>query len=208
MENHFDQAAATWDLNEDRDRVHAKLAAALMTVAPEGCGLRALDFGCGTGAMSFVMSRRLDRVDAVDTSAGMIAKLSEKLIEKNAPTNIFPHRIELQKDSFPLGCFDLIYTVMALHHVKDIERIIGIFSRLLKPNGSLVLIDLAQEDGTFHADKTGIHHFGFEPQTIAGMLKQNDFSKTETSFPAARRRIKPDGSITEYPIFLISATKA
>lgn len=208
MQNRFDQIAASWDQDAERARLHKKIGEALVDAVPVSSDMRALDFGCGTGTMAFMLAGKLGRIDAVDTSAGMIDELNRKLTGANAPDNIFPLKTELHADAFPAVQFDLIYTVLALHHIEDVESLIHIFSRLLKPGKHLALIDLDQEDGTFHDDNTGIHHFGFEQQTMTEMLQKNGFGNIEISFPVARRRENPDGTVREYPIFLITAVKA
>jgi len=207
LQSKFDQIATSWDQNEERAQLHKKIGEALVAAVPVSRDMRALDFGCGTGAMAFMLAGKLGRIDAIDTSAGMIGELNRKLTGANAPDNIFPLNAELKADSFPAGELDLIYTVLALHHIEDVESLIHIFARLLKPGKHLALIDLDQEDGTFHSDTTGVHHFGFDHKTMTEMLQQNGFSNIKISFPAARRRENPDGTVREYPIFLITAVK-
>ena len=61
---------------------------------------------------------------------------------------------------------------MVLHHVNDIEKIIGKFYRLLNPGGYLAIADLYEEDGSFHGDGfTG--HKGFNMDSLSGILRKN-----------------------------------
>ena len=62
------------------------------------------------------------------------------------------------------GSFDLIYTLMVLHHVGDVETIIRKFRGLLNPGGYLAIADLYSEDGSFHGEGFS-GHMGFDPGT-------------------------------------------
>ena len=47
--------------------------------------------------------------------------------------------------------FDLVYTLMTLHHIPDTAKILGSFQALLQPGGVLCIADLDKEDGSFHS---------------------------------------------------------
>ena len=73
------------------------------------------------------------------------------------------------------------------------------------PGGWIALADLDAEDGTFHADPTGIYHHGFERITVCRWLERAGF--TGASSREAYRITRPgsDGVARTYPVFLVTA---
>ncbi len=79
----WDEEAATWD---DNEAVRCYAAAAFksleQTASAHGldlAGASALDFGCGTGLLTEKLAGTCARVDAVDSSAAMLAVLQDKI---------------------------------------------------------------------------------------------------------------------------------
>ena len=130
-----------------------------------------LDFGAGTGALSVPLAKQAGQVTALDTSAAMLAKLSEKKIE-NITT--------LEQDIFAglRETYDGVISSMALHHVADTSRLLHCMHQCLKANGQLALIDLYSEDGSFHGDNVGkgVAHFGFDPQQLMAQAAEAGFN--------------------------------
>ena len=114
-----------------------------------------LDFGAGTGAVSVPLAAQVQQVTALDTSAAMLSKLIDKNIANIAT---------LEQDIF-CGLHDVydgVISSMALHHVADIEKLLTCMHQCLHQGGQLALVDLYQEDGSFHGDNAGkgVVHFG------------------------------------------------
>lgn len=57
---------------------------------------------------------------------------------------------------------------MAFHHLNKPEKMLGTLKNLLNPNGKLAIVDLDEEDGSFHPDNEGmgVKHFGFSKTTL------------------------------------------
>ena len=57
---------------------------------------------------------------------------------------------------------------MAFHHLKDPKAVLSLFKKHLTPSGRVFVIDLDEEDGSFHPDNEGmgVHHFGFSINTM------------------------------------------
>ena len=100
--------------------------------------------------------------------------------------------------------FDIIYSQMVLHHIKDTNAILRKFYNLLKPGGILAIADLYLEDGSFHDGDTSVH-FGFDPEELTAILHQIGFNNI-TNLPCfvMQKEISAD-NIKEYPIFLMTA---
>jgi len=52
--------------------------------------------------------------------------------------------------------------------LKDPKKVLSEFRRHLNSGGMIFIIDLDEEDGTFHPDNQGmgVHHFGFSRNTM------------------------------------------
>ena len=75
-----------------------------------------------------------------------------------------------------LSGFDIIYTLLTLHHIKDINRTFGIFNSALNIDGYLCIGDLITEDGSFHhKDPEFDGYNGFDPGELKKLLLLNGF---------------------------------
>ena len=77
--------------------------------------------------------------------------------------------LDLTTDPPPEERFDLIVTVMALHHIADLGPVLAGFAALLAPGGHLCVVDLDHEDGSFHGEGFGGHHGFHRPELAAQM---------------------------------------
>ena len=76
---HFDSKARQWDENPVfQDRAN-KIAAAIAAAVPLNISMRTLDYGSGTGMLSFPLQDLLGQITLKDTSAGMLAVAEEKI---------------------------------------------------------------------------------------------------------------------------------
>lgn len=195
MSEHFDQAASNWDQRPMSQQL-AQVVPRLLEVLPLTSDQQLLDFGAGTGMLSVPLAERVAQVTALDTSAKMLEALDGKRI-----SNIR----SLQKDIFT-GLddhFDGIVSCMALHHVEATDQLLRVFAQQLKPGGFLGLVDLFQEDGSFHGDNEakGVKHFGFEPEVLAGQLAAAGFKNCH--FEEILQIEHKNGR--RYPLFLVQA---
>ena len=167
--------------------------------------LSALEYGCGTGLLSFALSRELGRITLADSSAGMLAVLREKIAASGAD-HLRPMRLDLTVDPLPAERYDLIYTLMTLHHVSDVDRILRDFHALLRPDGALCIADLDREDGSFHGAGFDGHH-GFEREALRDQLARAGFGEIQFDTCYMMRKSQGEGA-REYPVFLAVARKA
>ena len=203
----FDARASAWDANPMRQKLARDITAA-MTAA----GLfrqpipAALDFGCGTGLLTLELADRAEQVTGLDTSAGMLAELSTK-IERAGLTNVEVLYADLAAgDPLPTH-YDLIASAMALHHIPDPAAVLKSLWAAAKPGAHLALADLDSEGGTFHEDKAGVYHNGFDRIELADMLAGIGFTGIDAATAAAIEKTGKNGAITPYPVFLMTARK-
>ncbi len=203
--DYFDQQAASWD-NEPRHIERAAVVAQEIILAVPGLeGMTGFEYGCGTGLLSFSLRRHLKRIVLGDNSSGMLKVLRQKISQSNV-LNMETVNIDLEKESLPVGEYDVIYTLMTLHHIDDIDGVIGEFHKALKPQGYLCIADLDKEDGSFHgSDFTG--HKGFNREELAERLAIPGFGNVNSKLCYDVVKTSSEGITRCYPVFLMTARK-
>lgn len=202
---HFDSKARQWDENPVfQDRAN-KIAAAIAAGVPLTPTMRALDYGSGTGMLSFPLQERLGHITLKDTSAGMLAVAEEKIAAWGV-NNISTRLMDLTAAPMPDERYDLIYSSMTLHHIPDTDAILQAFHTLLNPGGWLCIADLDQEDGSFHGIQVDVHH-GFERDLLAEKAEHAGFS--DIAFSTVFEIVKQtETGERAYPVFLLLARRS
>ena len=202
---HFDSKARQWDDNPVFRERGLKIAEAVRKAVPLHRAMSAIDYGCGTGLLSFPLKDELGAILMADSSAGMLEVVAEKIAAQGV-TNMTPLKLDLLADPLPAQRFDLIVTSMTLHHVPDTAHILTVFHDLLNPGGYLCIADLDQEDGSFHGIEVDVHH-GFDRAELSRNAAQAGFSdmQFQTVFSIAKEHA---GGTRDYPVFLLTARRA
>ena len=205
--NYFDQAAASWEDSPMRIELTRAIADAIIRQIPLSQTMNAMEFGCGTGLVAMRIATHVRRLVAVDTSAKMLEVLERK-IRQNHIDNIQPLRMDLTADTFPDERFDLVFTSMAMHHIKDIPHLLGILNRLLNPGGYLAIADLDTEDGGFHGDIPDVFHHGFARPAFAGLMETAGFSGINiVTAHILKKESAKTGLPADFPVFLAVGNK-
>jgi ubiquinone/menaquinone biosynthesis C-methylase UbiE len=199
----FDCLAADWDANPGRIALTQAVVATLRKSVPLRPDMKALDFGAGTGLVTLGLLPYVAGITAVDTSGEMLRVLGGKLAAAQI-TNVNSLLCESNHTPLPPGEFDLVVSSMVMHHLPDVSQMIHRLRPCLRPGGWIALADLESEDGTFHADSTGVYHHGFAPEIICGWLREAGF--VDIAVCEAHRILRPsaDGRTREYPVFLVT----
>lgn len=202
---HFDSKARQWDENpvfQDRAR---RIADALRDMVPLSRTMAALDYGSGSGLLTFPLKDELGYITLSDTSAGMLAVAREKIAAQGI-ANMTTIQADLSASSLPDTRFDLIYSSMTLHHIQDTDAILAAFHTHLNPGGWLGIADLDLEDGSFHGPEVDVHH-GFDRDVLAKRTRRAGFSDVAFRTVFEIEKDKPLGK-RAYPVFLMVARKA
>ncbi|MCI0522486.1 MAG: class I SAM-dependent methyltransferase [Bacteroidales bacterium] len=203
--NEFDIKAAEWDKSlMHRERAEA-VAAGIIKQIPLTTKMTAMEFGAGTGLLSFLLKDHLKEIILIDNSPGMVKVLNEKVAASGADDLRIMH-IDLEHDGYTERRFDLIYTLMVLHHVDDIEGIIKKFYDLLNPGGYLAIADLFSEDGSFHG--SGFHgHKGFDPEVLSGVIEKAGFGRVNHGKVYVVSKNISDDTIKQFDVFLMTSQR-
>lgn len=201
----FDERAKDWDSDPKKVERARAVAEAIRKALPLSANMTALEYGCGTGLLSFALQEDLGQITLADTSQGMLDVLSEK-IAASGVTNMHPVRLDLSTDPLPAEKYQITYSLMVLHHVHDARGILSRFYDVLAPNGYLVIADLDKEDGSFHTDGTTDIHKGFERGELQTWVESAGFGNIRFS-TAYEIRKEVDGGEKVFPVFLMTAQK-
>jgi predicted TPR repeat methyltransferase len=199
----FDQAAGSWDddpAKVDRARVVSRQIVEQLHPSPDA---RLFEYGAGTGLVAQHLQGDVGPLTLADSSAGMRAAMVAKIAERTLPEGTRIWDLDLATQPPPDGeRFDLAVTVQVLHHVPDLGPVLGGLAELLESGGHLCIVDLEQEDGTFHGEGFGGHH-GFRRDDLRAQLEEAGFE--DVSFRHSYDLAKNGHS---YPLFLAIATRS
>lgn len=172
----FDWQAKDWDNDPDKVQRAEVFAKEIKAFLKSNGKLKALEFGCGTGLLSFNLMNAFKSITLADSSAGMIDVLDEKIAKaqitnfKTVLGNLLENNIELERH-------DVIYTLMTLHHIPKLDKAFSKFNELLNQGGYLCIADLDKEDGSFHAGVENFDgHNGFDKNELIAQLANHGFS--------------------------------
>ena len=203
---HFDRKARDWDSNPLSQERARKVADAIRAAVPLTPSMTALEYGCGTGALSFLLQDTLGPITLKDSSSGMLAVLCEKIAMQGA-TRMTAQQSDLTAAPLPNEHYDLIYSSMTLHHIPDTERMLGMFYTLLNPGGILCIADLDEEDGSFHDPEMRLNvHHGFSRAALTTMAHRTGFVTVHFSTIFEVIKQQEQGK-RAYPIFLMVANR-
>jgi len=199
MKKEFDDKAATWDddpIRVARAETIAKSIANRIELATIGT---ALEYGSGTGLLSFALKDRLSNITMMDESLNMIEVAKQKCSDRKV-SHIKPLQYDLMTEPLPENKFDLIYMLLTLHHVLDYQELLATFYEILNKNGFLAIIDLVTEDGSFHEGEFHGHN-GFDKLELESILKSIGFSISSYEICYELERETENGK-RKYPLFL------
>ncbi len=206
--SHFDDKALSWDDKPQRLQWAKTISCDILNSIPHDTAhFNAFEYGCGTGSLSFFIQPHVHHITLADNSKGMLDVVKQKIEQHNTP-NMTPVYLDLEKKetSPSKHAFDLIYTMLTLHHTNNYKRIINKFSRMLRAGGYLFIADLFKEDGTFH-DKNFKGHYGFNPEKLKKILSHNEFHKIEYKTCFTIEKETEDTGLKKFPVFLLQAGK-
>ena len=201
----FDLAAAGWDANSIHGERSQAIANDIKTILPIDKNWRVLEYGAGTGILSFMLKDDVKEIVMMDSSEEMVKVMQQKVADSNA-TNLHPTLFNMEKDDFAGEKADLVATQMVLHHVVKIESLLEKFCALLNAGGYIAIADLYTEDGSFHG-KGFDGHNGFDPQEMEKMLVAAGFKNTQYKTCFVMNKPIENGEIKAFPVFFLTAQK-
>lgn len=203
MATDFDAAARTWD-TPDKIKRSARIADAIAEAVPLDPAWSALEFGCGTGQLTWQLGDRIHHVTLTDVSSGMLAVARDRAAAASDRYVVVEHDLTVKPLPYPV---DLAYSAMALHHIPDTTTLLRHLTASVRPGGWVALADLdADPHNRFHDDDFDGHH-GIDRHAIVAAL--TDLGWTDVTERTALRITKPKHGVDhEHDIFLVTGRRA
>ncbi|WP_030615712.1 methyltransferase domain-containing protein [Streptomyces sclerotialus] len=130
------------------------LAALLHHGTAYPAGSRVLEAGCGTGAQTvhLVTHSPGARIVAVDRSADSLAQARARLAARAPTAAVQWRRADLHRLPFADGAFDHVFVCFVLEHLADPARVLAGLRRVLRPGGTLTVIEGDHGSAVLHPD--------------------------------------------------------
>lgn len=193
----FDNRAETWDSSSMRVQLAQNIYDAIVKEVKLTKEMDVVDFGAGTGLLSRNIALHVKSLLGIDTSKGMLEKLDA--LEMDNVVSCYGDFCEFKS----VKKFDGIVSSMTMHHIKALDKLFDKMYELLKEGGFIAIADLMSEDGTFHNDNDGVHHFGFEEEDLLKIAKAHGFKEAQYQKIFDVKKDDKDA----YGIFLLTAKK-
>lgn len=184
-QDYFRRHAAEWDRIRRLHAGDAAVETAIAAAVADRPFRSLLDLGTGTGRMLELLGPQVERGLGIDLSGDMLALARERLDRAGLRQCTVRHGdifdLSLRPDSF-----DLVVLHQVLHYLDDAARAIREAARVLRPQGRLLIVDLAPHDAEFLRERHAHRRLGFAPETVAQWLEQAGLE------PALERVLPPD----------------
>lgn len=204
MDN-FDIMAEDFDTVERVNRAKA-IADKIQVHIHEGNKKSAVEYGCGTGLVGFQLINRFKTILFVDSSPEMIKQVTRKLEKLNNPAASTLCSDLIGDVSKKLRA-DYIFLSLVLHHIKDTKAALQRFYDMLHDGGRLLIVDVDEEDGSFHAKYPDFDgHNGFSHSFIVDAALKTGF-ETATIETFYNDTKVFEGKKNPYSLFILDAVK-
>jgi ubiquinone/menaquinone biosynthesis C-methylase UbiE len=176
-----------------RERADGLAARIQDLLAPFSGDERALDSGCGAGALAFALAPHVREVVGVDTSTALLAAG-----RADAPPNVTLVEGDATALPFEIGEFDLAGCARVLHHVRRPELVVSELTRVTRPGGRILVVDQLGDIDPMHRlaidqfeRRRDPSHQRLLPDTdIRGLLEANGLVVERNEITRERRELE------------------
>lgn len=176
----FNQVAGRFDRVYGPGRSWQAFGHLLLRILPP---LDVADLGSGEGLLSELLARRCRRVIAVDNSEKIVAFGAAKA--KQAGLKNLEFRLgDLQDPPLESGSVDLAILSQALHHAEDPPKALASAFRVLRPGGSVMVLDLLRHNFKQARELYGDRWPGFATADLHRWLEDCGFVEVEVGIVA------------------------
>ncbi len=127
------------------------------------------DLGCGTGAVAQSLAPFVASVIAVDESSAMLSAARKRL---HGVENVDIRNGRLESLPIGDGEVDVALLFLVLHYAAEPTRVISEAARVLKPGGSLLVLDMMPHDRQDLRQTMGHLWQGFDRATLGGWMQE------------------------------------
>lgn len=194
----FDRLAGEWDYRAGDFQTGGGRTTALLGLF----GRRGTyaDIGCGTGYMSRPLLGVAEKLILVDNSAGMLEEARRRLAPERNGTQL--DFLQGTTDALPIddNHLDGAIAGLLLHHVEDLDATLLELARVLKPGGTLTVLELLPHREAWMRAALGDRHLGLEPRDVMAAMTRAGFVDLALDDVDDSYRPGPD---TDLSLFLV-----
>lgn len=165
----FRRDGADWDEMRALGLPAAAIEQALLGLLPPSIP-RFLDIGTGTGRLLELVADRTERAIGLDASRDMLALARARLAERGLAERCAVRQADMYRLPLPDASFDVVALQMVLHYAEDPAAALAEAARVLRPDGLLVVTDLASHDRADLLERHAHRWPGFDDAALAGWL--------------------------------------
>jgi ArsR family transcriptional regulator len=141
---YFRDNAEQWDSLRSLHVDDAVVEKAILALAPEHIE-RHLDLGTGTGRILELLAERSELGQGVDQSREMLA-VARANLDSAGLSHCQVRQADITQLPFPAETFDLVTLHQVLHFLPDPARAIEAATQMLRPGGTLLIVDFAPHE--------------------------------------------------------------
>ena len=164
-QDYFQNVAKSWDSIRAMHVSQQQLEETLFEIVGEDFEGEVLDIGTGTGRILEVLANRVSRGVGVDMSSGMLA-VARTNLESADLKHIHVRKGDMYQLPIEDNSFDLAILHMVLHYSDNPAEVIREASRVLRPNGRLIVVDFAAHSEEYLRTEYQHHRLGFTDSEI------------------------------------------
>jgi ArsR family transcriptional regulator len=192
----FAGAAAEWDrLRAEYYGSRFHLEAMLALLPPQTV---VADLGCGTGATLVQLAPHVAKVIGVDSSPAMLSAAMGRLSDL---ANVELLQGDLRELPIADAACDAALLVLALSYVPSPAKVVAEMTRILRPGGRAVLVDLLPHDRDDFRRQMEQSAMGFSEPDVSALFASAGLSRR--SF----RPLPPEPTVKGPALFLATGTK-
>ncbi len=174
LSNEWDEYAENWDVDPTVEE-YAKNAFSELLDNININGLTVLDFGCGTGALTQLMSPTVKSIVAIDPSSEMIKHLDKKALNNVSSISDYLSKELVQNLPELENKFDLIVASSVCGFLPDYEATLSLLKSLIKEGGVFVQWDWLSNDDS--------SDMGLSEKRVKQAFVANGFVNTRVNSP-------------------------
>ncbi len=162
-QNYFESVAGDWERIRQSyfdDRV---TSLAIEKLLPRK--LMLADIGCGTGSLTFELARFARKVIGVDLSSEMLRR-ARAIARERELANVEFRQGDVLKLPLESHSLDAAFCVMVLHFLPDPARAIAGLCRVVRPGGSVILVDLVEHKQDWMREQMAHQWLGFDRGSV------------------------------------------
>ena len=138
------------------------------------------DLGAGEGTLSQLLAQRAQKVIAVDNSQKMV-EFGQQLAKEHNLSNLEYRLGDIEAPPIDPETVDLVIFSQAMHHAERPEKALAQAHTILKPSGTLIVLDLLQHTFEQARELYFDTWLGFSELSMTQMLEDNGFQCIETA---------------------------